>query len=341
MDRALMKKALKFFGREEVFCAEHITPRWPYFSVEERIQFKKQSHKSTHPFVNAEHYFIFEFFERAWQYLHSYNPDQDEPRPLACLLLDKPDGVLSLMKDELERRIIGSLAASRIVNLMEDDALRTQFALDYLEQSSKVYDDERDPDSRQLLKNLYLPDDVEPLFFLGEFDRIEKIYPIAIEAIQRWRKKSYRPIGEINTVAYEYKLNAFLHWVRAKQANDPHEQQTHATNAWRFFDKLIGRKFYELQCEPFSYRLYSLWLRIEFDLDTEIVMEFLKYFKHLVRGYAPAWEKVKDIVPEPHRKSPIMEKREEEYYTHMRRAAEEVIESSYPDFLPGITTQEL
>ena len=69
-------------------------------------------------------------------------------------------------------------------------------------------------------------------------------------------------------------------------------------------------------------------------------MEFLKYFKHLVRGYAPAWEKVKDVVPDPQWKSPIMEKREEEYYTHMRRAAEEVIESSYPDFLPGIMTQE-
>ena len=339
MDRALMKKALKFFGREEVFCAEHYTPSWPYFSVKERIQFKKQSNKSTYAFSIAEHYCIFEFFEWAWQYLHSYDPEQDEPRPLACLLLDKPEGVLSLTDDEMERRIIGSLAAFRIVNLMEDDALRTHYARNYLEQSSKVYDDERNHDSRKLLKNLYLPDDVEPLFFLGEFDRVEEAYPVAMNAIKRWRKKSYRPIGEVNTLAYEHKLNAFLHWVRAKQTTDPDQQREHARLAWRFFDKLISRKFYELQCEPFSYRLYSLWLRIEFDLDTEIVMEFLKYFKHLVRGYAPAWEKVKDIVPDPHRKSPIMEKREEEYYTHMRRAAEEVVESSYPDFLPGIMTQ--
>ncbi len=338
MDRALMKKALKFFGREEVFCAEHLTPRWPHFSVEERIQFQKQSHKSTHPFVNAEQYFVFEFFEWAWQYLHSYDPQQDEPVAFDYLLLDKPERVPQSL-EERRGRPINPFGAFRIVIPIPDDDLRMKFARPFLDENPDIFANEPNPDLRKLLNNLFLAEYVEPLFFLEKFSRIEQIYPIAMEAIQRWRKKSYRPFAEINTFTFEYKLNAFLQWIRARQATDSQEQQGHAINAWRSFDKLIGRTFHELQRDAFAYRLYSLWLRIEFDLDTEIVMEFLKYFKHLVRGYAPAWEKVKDIVPDPKWKSPTMEKREEEYYTHMRRAAEEVIESSYPDFLPGIMTQ--
>ncbi len=339
MDRALMKKALKFFGREEVFCAEHLTPRWPYFSVEERIQFKKQSHQSTHPFVNAEQYFVFEFFEWAWQYLNSYDPQENEPVAFDYLLLDKHERIPRSL-EERRGRPINPLGAFRTVIPIPDDDLRMKFARPFLNESPDIFGNESNPDLRKLLNNLFLADFVEPLFFLEKFSRIEQIYPIAMEAIQRWRKKSYRPSADLNTLAFEYKLHAFLQWVRARQVTDSQEQKVHARNAWRFFDKLIGRTFHELQRDAFAYRLYSLWLRIEFDLDREIVMEFLKYFKHLVRGYAPAWEKVKDIVPDPNRKSPIMEKREEEYYTHMRRAAEEVIESSYPDFLPGIMGQE-
>ena len=339
MNRALMKKALKFFGREEVFCAEHLTPRWAHFSVQERIRFQKQSHQSTHPFVNAEQYFVFEFFEWAWQYLYSYDPQQDEPVAFDYLLLDKPERVPQSL-EERRGRPINPFGAFRIVIPIPDDDLRMKFARPFLDENPDIFANEPNPDLRKLLNNLFLAEYVEPLFFLEKFSRIEQIYPIAMEAIQRWRKKSYRPFAEINTFTFEYKLNAFLHWVRAKQTTDPKQQREHARLAWRFFDKLIGRTFHELQRDAFAYRLYSIWLRIEFNLDTEIVMEFLKYFKHLVRGYAPAWEKVRDVVPDPNWKSPIMEKREEEYCTYMRRAAEEVIESSYPDFLPGIMGQE-
>lgn len=339
MDRTLMKKALKFFGREEVFCAEHLTPHWPYLSVEKRIQHKKQSHKSTHPFVNAQQYFVFEFFEWAWQYLHSYDPQQNEPVAFDYLLLDMPERVPQSLQ-ERRGRPINPFGAFRIVIPIPDDDLRTEFARPFLDENPDIFVNEANPDLRQLLNNLFLAEFVEPLFFLEKFSRIEQIYPVAMEAIQRWRKKSYRPSADLNTLALEYKLNAFLQWVRARQAADSQKQQGHAINAWQLFDKLIGRTFHELQYEAFAYRLYSLWLKIEFDFDREIVMEFLKYFKHLVRGYAPAWEKVKDIVIDREWKSPTMKKREEEYYAHMRRAAEEVVESSYPDFLPGILSQE-
>jgi hypothetical protein len=340
MDPTLMKKALKFFGREEVFCAEHLTPHWPYLSVEKRIQHKKQSHKSTHPFVNAEQYFVFEFFEWAWQYLHSYDPQQNEPVAFDYLLLDKPERV-SHSLEERRGRLINPLGAFRIVIPIPDDDLRMKFARPFLDKNLDIFANEPNPDLRKLLNNLILAEYVEPLFFLEKFIRIEQIYPIAMEATQRWRKKPYRRFQGINTFALEHKLNAFLQWVRARQTTDSQERQGYAMNALVFFDKLIGRTFHELQRDAFAYRLYSLWLRIEFDLDQEIVMEFLKYFKHLVRGYAPAWEKVKNIVIDAEWKSPTMKKREQEYYTHMRRAAEEVVESSYPDFLPGLLSHDL
>ncbi len=136
---------------------------------------------------------------------------------------------------------------------------------------------------------------IELAFFEEDFPRVRELASLF------WKKKSALKDREAMRISSFYpltihKATAFTRWLDAKDCGlfESKEAKEAVTN----FNQIIANPHSGKRFANFFYRIYANWLRIEFAVELEQIVEFWHFFRHLIKGYLPAWQHVRGL-PRP------------------------------------------
>ncbi len=136
---------------------------------------------------------------------------------------------------------------------------------------------------------------IELAFFEQDFPRVRELASLF------WKKQSALKDREAMRISSFYpltihKATAFTRWLDAKDCGLFESEE--AKDAVSNFDQLIANPHSGKRFANFFYRIYANWLRIEFAVEVEKIVEFWHFFRHLNKGYLPAWQNVREL-PRP------------------------------------------
>lgn len=136
---------------------------------------------------------------------------------------------------------------------------------------------------------------IELAFFEQDFPRVRELASLF------WKKKSALKDREAMRISSFYpltiqKVTAFTRWLDAKDCGlfESKESKDAVSN----FNQLIANPHSGKRFANFFYRIYANWLRIEFAVELEEIVAFWHFFRHLNKGYLPAWQNVREL-PRP------------------------------------------
>lgn len=136
---------------------------------------------------------------------------------------------------------------------------------------------------------------MEIAFFEEDFSRVRELADLfwskksAVKDREAKRSSSFYPL----TI---HKATAFTRWLDAKDSGL--FESPEAREAVSNFSHLITNPHSHKRFANFFYRIYANWLRIEFATECEKLQYFWLFFRHLIKGYLPAWQNVRHF-PRP------------------------------------------
>ena len=130
----------------------------------------------------------------------------------------------------------------------------------------------------------------------GNYEQLEKFLFRFLEMEEQLMRKK-RLIVPQTVKEYQRLFYPFLKWYQAKNATDPEERRKLAIEAVAWADKmvcLVLDSSYQ-HFSPFLARMVSMLIMLEFDLDRDLVEEFLKYLGIFTEIYPPAAAKAREL----------------------------------------------
>ena len=147
-------------------------------------------------------------------------------------------------------------------------------------------------------------------FVMENYKEAKSILDKYVQLKSEIEKKKLKIPYLLHTVnIYDTMYEPFLYWFKAKKEDNIEARKNFATRAMKASDKLV--KYYNryiMYFEAFISRLIGMWIRLEFDLERELVIDFLKYTGNFAKLYTPANKKAAQLNVSP-ATSPLDEER--------------------------------
>jgi hypothetical protein len=138
---------------------------------------------------------------------------------------------------------------------------------------------------------------MEIAFFENDVPRVRELASLFGKKKSELKHREAMRISSFYPLAIQ-KAAAFTKWLDARERAMYESEE--AKEALRKFNQLISNPHSRKRFAHFFYRIYANWLRIEFAIECEPLQYFWLFFRHLIKGYPPAWQNVRHF-PRPRR----------------------------------------